>query len=174
MAIADHLNAGRLLRTLLLILTALFAISTEAAPLGIGPNERPSPDLLLCVVIYWSLRRPGSTPMLLVFALGIVRDLLTDVPVGAGALSLVLVSEVFKGMRRRFARSSFALEWFAVFIAAALSALMQWFLVLVTLAHPPYLTDLWNQVLYTALLYPVLVVIFRWLMRISWRRIEAI
>ncbi|HUF57449.1 MAG TPA: hypothetical protein VMM55_12900, partial [Thermohalobaculum sp.] len=86
MADAPLLDVARLARTGLMSVLGLLAIYVEAAPLGIGPSAPPSPDLLLCVIVYWTARRPGSTPLLAVFALGLVRDLLTDVPTGAGAL----------------------------------------------------------------------------------------
>ena len=85
-------SVDRLEHTLL----ALLAIFLEATPMGLEATSRPSPDLLLCVVAYWSVRRPRSAPAVLVFSLGLVRDLLTDVPVGAGALSLMVISELLK------------------------------------------------------------------------------
>ena len=65
----EQLSPARLMRIALLCLLSLMAIYLEAAPLGLGTAARPSPDLLLCVVAYWAIRRPGSTPVLLVFLL---------------------------------------------------------------------------------------------------------
>lgn len=173
MGFSEALDPARVLRMGLLTLIGLFVIFLELTPLGLQANARPSPDLLLCVVAYWSIRRPGSAPAVLIFALGLTRDLLTDVPIGAGVLSLLIVSEVLKLRRRVFQRSSFATEWIAVSVAAIASTALHWFLVLFTLAQPPYLSDLFHQSIYTMMTYPLLALFFRWGLRISWTRMEA-
>lgn len=173
MNLTDFISPARWFRMVLLAGLGVLAIYIEAAPLGLAPGARPSPDLLLCVVAYWAVRRPGSSPMLLVFLLGLARDLLTDVPVGAGALSLVLVAETLKARRRLLARSAFPVEWLAVSLAAFCAAAMNWGLVLLTLAQPPYLSDIGAQVLFTAMVYPFVVIVLRWVLRITWRKAEV-
>lgn len=170
---AEYLEPRRLFRMVLVTILSIVAIYAETAPLGLGPNAPPSPDLLLCVMIYWSIRRPGSVPMILIFALGLMRDLLTDVPVGAGALSLVLVTEAFKTWRRYLARSNFLVEWMAAGAAALLGTAFVWLLVMLTLAQPPYVMSVLHQCLYTAMIYPVFVLVLRWGLGIGWRRVEA-
>lgn len=172
MNILEHLDPARLFRTLVMCTLALIAIYAEAAPLGLGPTAPPSPDLLLCVLVYWSIRRPGSTPLIAVFALGLVRDFLTDTPLGAGALSLVLLTEVFKMQRHHLQRSSFLVEWMALAAGALAATALVWSLVILTLAQPPYLISLLHQCLYTAMAYPLLVVFLRWVLRITWRKPE--
>lgn len=170
MADAAFIDLARLARTMLMLTLGLLAIYVEAAPLGIGPSAPPSPDLLLCVTVYWTARRPGSTPLLAVFALGLVRDLMTDVPTGAGALSLVLAAEGVRRVRHRLARSSFVLEWTALALAALGTATLLWFLVALTLTQPPYVAALFHQALYTMMAYPLVVLALRWVLRISWRK----
>ncbi len=168
----DYLEPGRVFRMALASFLGVLAIYLEAAPLGIATGAPPSPDLLLCVVAYWSIRRPGSMPMLLVFILGLMRDLLTDVPVGAGVLTLILASEGFKVWRRHLQRTMFLTEWLSVGAVALASAALMWILVVMTFAQPPYLVALLHQCLYTAMVYPILVVILRWGLRVSWSRPE--
>jgi rod shape-determining protein MreD len=172
MSALEYLDTGRLFRTVLMVVMGLLAISIETAPLGLGAGARPSPDLVLCVVAYWAIRRPGSTPMLAVFALGLVRDLVTDVPPGAGTLTLVLAAEALKAWRRSLARYSFATEWVVVAGVALATVAMQWLMVLLMLAQPAFLGQLFYQVVYTAMAYPLVAVIFRWVLRISWRKAE--
>ena len=174
MNLVEYLSPARWFRMALMTVLAVLAIYVEAAPLGLSAEARPSPDLLLCVIAYWAIRRPGSTPMILVFTLGLVRDLLTDVPVGAGALSLVLIAEALKHWRRSLARTTFLLEWLVIGLAALASTILHWGLVVLTLGQPPYLIELGNQCLYTAAAYPAVALVFRWLFRISWRKPEAI
>ncbi len=166
------LGAARIWRVGLMLIAGVVAIYIEAAPLGIGPTAPPSPDLLLCVVVYWAANRPGSTPLLAVFALGLVRDLMTDAPVGAGAFSLVLAAEVIKTLWRRRTRGGFFMEWLVLAAAAFGTAALMWLLVLLTLAQPPYLAVIFHQCLYTIMVYPLLAMAFRWGLRVSRRRSE--
>lgn len=166
---AGALDGARLWRIALMLAVGVLAVCIEAAPLGVGPAAPPSPDLLLCVVVYWAAHRPGSTPLLAVFALGLVRDLLTDVPAGAGTLALVLAAETVRAMRRRLARSSFLYEWLVLAGAALGTSALMWLLVLVTFAQPPYALDLLHQSLYTAMVYPLLAFAFRYALRVSRR-----
>lgn len=174
MNIPEVFDPGRIFRIVAMVVLSMIAVFAEAAPLGLGPTAPPSPDLLLCVLVYWSVRRPGSTPMLAVFALGLMRDFITDTPLGAGALALVIVTEVLKTQRRALQRSNFLVEWIALGIATLGATALQWLLVVLTFMQPPYLMDLFHQCLYTAMVYPIVVVIFRWVLRITWRRMEPV
>ena len=173
MDLALWFSPSRLIRTTLFLALGLVAIFVEAAPLGLSADAYPSPDILFCVVAYWSIRRPGSTALIAVFALGLARDLMTDVPVGAGVLTLVLASEFLKTLSNGLSRRSFATEWLLLATVLALVILTQWLIVLLLLAHPPYLVDLGYQWLATMALYPVLALVFRWLFRIGWRKIQV-
>ena len=173
MDLAIWFSPARLIRIALLLILGLLAIFIEAAPLGLQADAYSSPDILFCIVAYWSTRRPDATALLAIFALGLARDLMTDVPVGAGVLTLVLASEFLKTLSNRLSRRSFATEWLLLATVLALVILTQWLIVLLLLAHPPYLVDLGYQWLATMALYPVLALVFRWLFRIGWRKIQV-
>ena len=174
MTLAEQLEPSRLLRTGLMLTLGIIAIYIEAAPLGFSTTAHPSPDLVLCLVVYWSIRRPGSTPVLAVFALGLLRDMLTDMPIGAGALTLVLVSEIFKARRGRLRRAPFIIEWLWLTVAAFASAAVLFSLLVLTFAQPPYAMDLVHQCLFTALAYPLMVLLLRWGLWIGWRSPERV
>ncbi|MEM0943056.1 MAG: rod shape-determining protein MreD [Pseudomonadota bacterium] len=164
----------RLVRMVLLASLGLMAVFIEAAPLGLTPDALPSPDLLFCVIAYWALRRPGSTPMLLVFALGLCRDFLTDAPVGAGALSLVLAAEGLKQVRGWVALQPLPLEWAVIGLVAAGTLALQWLLVVITLGQPPYLSQIGLQLSFTFLAYLPVLIAFRWILRIGWRQERSV
>jgi rod shape-determining protein MreD len=172
MDLALWFSPSRLIRTALFLALGLVAIFVEAAPLGLSADAYPSPDILFCVVAYWSTRRPEAAALIAVFALGLTRDLMTDAPVGAGVLTLVFASEFLKALGHGLSRRSFATEWLLLATVLALVIMAQWLIVLILLAHPPYLTDLGYQWLATMALYTVLALVFRWLFRIGWRKGE--
>lgn len=170
---AGLIDWGRLALTLLMLALGMLAIYIEAAPLGTGPQAPLSPDLLLAVVVYWSARRPRSTPLIGVFALGLVRDMLTDAPTGAGALALVLAAEFLRRRRHRLARGSFMLEWLALAAVSFGTAALVWLLITLSLTKPPFIAALFHQSLYTIMLYPLVVIALRWGLRISWPEARA-
>ena len=173
-AVADRGGLAALARTGLLLALACLAAALEAAPLGLGPDAPPSPDLLFCLLAYWALRAPEAAPVLLVFGLGLARDLLTDQPVGLGALTLVFAVEALKARRGQLARQPFAVEWLWVGVAAAAMALAQWLGVTLSLARPPYLSLLSQQVGATLLAYPATALLLRWVVRVRRQRSEAV
>ena len=172
MELSAWLSPARLAHVAFVLVLAFVAVSVEAAPLGFPADAWPSPDLVFCIVAYWSLRRPEAVPLLAVFAAGLARDLLTDAPVGAGALTLVLAAEGLKAAARAITRRGFGAELMAVAGAFAAVLLAQWLMVLLVLAHPPYLVELGQQWLITIALYPVLAAVFRWLFQVRRARAE--
>lgn len=164
------LATNRLLRLVLLLVLGLLAIYGEAAPIGQAADAWPSPDMLFLVVAFFSVRRPGTALLLWVFLLGLARDLLTDTPVGIGALSLVAASEALKSLHLSLRRGSFPAELLAVAAALAGMLAVQWLVVVTTLLPAPPLGVMLKQWALTVALYPVLALVLRWLFRVGWRR----
>ncbi|MEM9146573.1 MAG: rod shape-determining protein MreD [Pseudomonadota bacterium] len=150
---------GLWLRILGLAVAGLLAITVEAAPLGLGAEAYPSPDLLFCIVAFWALRAPAAVPVLVVFALGLMRDLLTDQPIGLGVLVLVLAAEMLKSRQPVLSRQPLAVTWASVGATALAMAAALWLGVALSLAEPPGLAALALQVLATAAVYPVIALI---------------
>lgn len=165
---------GRLARMALLIALGLVAVCAELAPLGLGPTATPSPDLLFCLIAYFAVRRPGSCPLPLIFGLGLVRDLITDTAVGAGALTLICAGEFLKLRGPGLRTQPFVIEWLVVGGMLAATLIGQWVLVLLVLAQPPYLSDLGRVWLVTMALYPALALVLRWFLRVGWRKVESV
>lgn len=165
MALAKEFGAGRLWRLVVFLALAALAIAVEAAPLGIAPGSLPSPDLVYCVIAHGALMAPASVPVLLIFGVGLARDLLTDVPVGLGALTLILAAEALKARAPTLQRQPLLTQWLWVAGAAAAMTLGQWLVLTLTLAHAPALTALFGQFATTVLVYPFVTLALRWVLR---------
>ncbi|QPH55701.1 rod shape-determining protein MreD [Pontivivens ytuae] len=144
-----------LVRLGLLPLVGLICVLIVAVPASPVNPAWPMPDLLICLCAYWVLRRPAAAPMLVMFGLGLVADLMLMRPVGIGALSLVLVTEVLRGQRKVLRDMPFVLEWVVVSVLIALSVLAQALAVWISLGPIPGLTLLFWHVLITIAAYPV-------------------
>lgn len=157
---------GRLVRALALVLAACLAIALEAAPLGLAPLALPSPDLVACVVAVWVVRTPEAVPLALIFAIGLMRDLVTDIPPGLGALSLVVAAEIVRSQRDMLVRQPFAVEWLWVGLALAVMMLLQWGVVLLSLSQPPYIETMAEIFGITLAAYPLVAATARWGLRL--------
>lgn len=133
-------------------LTALLLV-LAAVPVGLFGLV---PAVALPCVFFWSVFRPAALPPPLVFALGLLQDLLTAAPLGAGVLVLLVVHGLAARWRPFLARQSFLVVWLAFLAftagAAALGGALQALLAWRTLPAPP---GFWQAML-TAGLYPLL------------------
>jgi rod shape-determining protein MreD len=137
--------------------TVLLMLLAEA-PLGIADQAALLPAVTLACVYFWSLFRPGAMPPPVVFAIGLLFDLLGYLPLGVGALTLLTVHglavrwrEVL--MRQGFVAASLAFAGFAVGAAA-----LGWVLTTVLMFRLLPVGPALFEALLTAALYPALAV----------------
>jgi rod shape-determining protein MreD len=111
-----------------------------SAPLGLPGQAQLQPAWAMACVYFWSLYRPASMPALLVFALGLLLDLLAQGPVGIQVLVLLLIHAVALRARHALTRSGFAFVWLVFTGVAAAAAAGEWLLVclLTWRAVPPW------------------------------------
>jgi len=111
-----------------------------SAPLGIPGQPQFQPAWLAASVFFWSLFRPASMPAFLVFALGLLLDLLTQEPVGVQVLLLLLIHGIALKFRRDLVRWGFTMVWLVFCAVAGGAALLEWLLVSVLTWHlfPPW------------------------------------
>ncbi len=100
-----------------------------SAPLGIPGQAQLQPAWAQASVFFWSLYRPASLPAPLVFAIGLLLDLLAQGPVGIEVLVLLLIHAVALKSRRVLTRSGFAAVWLAFTGVALGAALLEFLLV---------------------------------------------
>jgi rod shape-determining protein MreD len=106
-----------------------------SAPLGIPGQPQLQPAWTAASVFFWSLFRPASMPAFLVFALGLLLDLLTQEPVGIEVLLLLLIHGIALKFRRDLVRSGFTTVWLVFCAIAGGAALLEWMMVAVLTWH---------------------------------------
>jgi rod shape-determining protein MreD len=140
-------------------ISVLLMLLTEAPP-GIAGQAALLPAVALCCVWFWSLFRPETFPPPVVFAVGLLLDLLGYLPLGSGVFTLLCVHGVALAARRGLARRGFVWIWLVFALVASAACLLLWLLVMLLdfrlLSPRP---AMFMAVLSTAL-YPVLAVPF--------------
>lgn len=110
-----------------------FLIILAAVPVGI-PGMIGA--VALPCIFFWTIFRPAAMPAPVVFALGLLQDLLAFAALGTGVLTLLIVHGVTLRLRDILVRQGFPASWvvFSGFAAAAaalgygLQALLGWVL----------------------------------------------
>lgn len=144
----------RLTRILMLALAGFACILIVAVPIQPGATQWPMPDLLLMLCCYWVLRRPDSAPILVLFALGLIADLILMRPIGIGALALVLITELLRAQIRTLRDTAFPLEWLTVAILVGIGMLLQMALLWISLGTLPMPIEVAQYAGITILSYP--------------------
>lgn len=123
---AGSLFSGRRIAVGLPALTLLAAAILELIPLGVGHLPSVRPLLVLSAVYYWSIYRPELVPAPLVFATGLLLDLLSGAPLGLTALLLVALHGFCVSQRQVLISRSFGVGWAGFILVAVGAAWFEW------------------------------------------------
>lgn len=159
----DPLRRDVLLHRGIFVAVAVGLIFIRLMPMGGAPGSLPGPDLLMCLILAWLLRRPDYLPALLIVAVVLLEDLLLLRPPGLWA-ALMLVGTEFLRSRIALTRElSFVVEW--LFIAALMLAMFLGYRLVLAITFLPQVAFGYAlaQVLASILFYPVVV----WLSHVS-------
>lgn len=150
---------------LFLLLFAL-ALFFRLLPLNTAGPSLPRPDLMLCMVMAWVLRRPTDLPLPVIGLVFLIEDLFMLRPPGLWALA-VLAGTEFLRRRHAVAREiTLPLEW-ALVSAVMLVTLITYRIVLaiVMVPQPPLDLSLLGLAV-TVLCYPLVVLFLHYGLRI--------
>lgn len=82
------------------------------------------PEFVLLVVLYWAFTLPDHTSLTLVFALGLIQDLLAGTPLGQHALGLIVVTYIALQSYRRVANYALWQQAGWVFVLVGLARIL--------------------------------------------------
>ncbi len=139
--------------------SAALLLLTVAAPLGLPGQAQLLEALAIACIFFWSLFRPACMGPPLVFALGLLADLLGFGPIGINVLVLLITHGIALRWRRFLTRQGFLLVWLAFVVVAFGAAVLQWLLTcgLMLRVLPPF--PVLFQAVLAAGIYPPLAVL---------------
>ena len=142
---------------LLFLGLAMVIFFLRLLPLHSQIGSWPGPDLLLCLVICWTLRRPDYLPFWLVALVIFTEDLLMLRPPGLWAAFSVGAVEFLRGRSAMTRELNFGVEW--VLVSGVMAAMFLGYrlvLAFALLPQMPFDTTL-THLFVTMLFYPVVV-----------------
>jgi rod shape-determining protein MreD len=139
--------------------TILLMLLTQI-PFGFADQAVLLPAVTLASVYFWSLFRPAAMPPPVVFLIGVLLDLLGYLPLGVGALTLLVVHGLVLRWRGALSQQGFLPVWLAFFGFAAGASMLAWALAMaLTVRLLPPGPALFEAAL-TAALYPAIAILF--------------
>lgn len=110
-----------LFRLVFLGLAAAF-LFLKLLPLGSLAGEWPGPDILLCLIFAWVVRRPDFLPVPLIAAVLLLEDLLLMRPPGLWTALVILATEFIRSRAALTRELGFLTEW--LLVAGMMAALL--------------------------------------------------
>lgn len=136
---------------------ALVLLFVRLLPLGNAPGALPGPDLLVCVIMAWIVRRPDFLPMPLILVIILAEDLILLRPPGLWTAIVIIATEFLRGRIALTRELSFVVEWLLV-SSVMLGMMLVYRLVLgVAFVPQPPFGFVIVQVLWSIAVYPVVV-----------------
>jgi rod shape-determining protein MreD len=141
----------------LFLAIALLLLFLRLLPLGHAPGALPGPDLLVCVIMAWIVRRPDFLPMPLILVVILAEDLILMRPPGLWTAIVIIATEFLRSRIALTRELSFIVEW--LLIAGVMLGMMLAYRLVLGLAfvpQPPFGFAI-VQVLWSIALYPAVV-----------------
>ncbi|RNF35826.1 rod shape-determining protein MreD [Paracoccus methylarcula] len=160
-----------LIGTGIFVLCQVAILFGRLLPLSTGNISRPGPDLALCLLLAWMLRRPDQLAAPVIAALFLLEDILLLRPPGLWTVCVLIASEFARSREGRWRDQPFMVEWFRVSILMGAMMLGYRVVQIVFLLPVPALGNVALQYISTVGFYPLVVLAARWL--IGLRRVSA-
>jgi rod shape-determining protein MreD len=103
---------------------AFLIIFFHLLPLDTQARSWAPPDLIICLAMAWSLRRPDYVPVLLLILVLLMADLLFHRPPGLQTLLVVLGCEFLRSRSQPQHETTFAAEWLSVALVITVITLL--------------------------------------------------
>lgn len=143
------------MKRLLFVVLCLLLIFIALLPLRTLPSGWAGPDLILCLALAWSLRRPDLAPVTVIAGMMLLADFLFQRPPGLLPLLLVIGHEYLQRRAVGLREASFAGEWVAVAIVVVGMTLTNRLVLSITNVEQARLSLVAIQMVMTLAAYPI-------------------
>ncbi|NPD15580.1 rod shape-determining protein MreD [Xinfangfangia sp. D13-10-4-6] len=142
---------------LLFLGLACLLLFTRLLPLQGVTGRFPGPDLLMCLIFAWMMRRPDFVPVWLLAPVILTEDLLLMRPPGLETALVIMATEFLRARHAMTRELNFAVEWLVVSGLMIAMLLGQRLILTLTLVDLPPFGFAVVQVLWSIVAYPVVV-----------------
>lgn len=147
-------------RRLTPLLITLGLVVLSQVPMQLPAATPIAPALALIAVYFWALHQPDLIPAPAVFAIGLFQDILSGLPIGLNAFTLLVIYGLVVSQRRYFFGKSFIVLWWGFATVAVVVGTLEWVAMSVLSAQFLPVLPVAVEQLTAAALYPVVAYIF--------------
>ncbi len=160
----DGATRSAWLHRALFVAIALLLLFLRLLPLGSMAGQLPGPDILLCIVFAWTMRRPDYLPAILITAVVLLDDMILMRPPGLWTALVIIASEFVRARVALTRELNFGVEWLLV-AGMMVAMLLAYRLVFAMVLLPqPAFGFAMVQVLWSIMCYPVVVALSRYVL----------
>lgn len=107
---------------------SLFFVLLAVLPVPVPGYSSIVPMLVLASVFFWAVHQPRLLPPMIIFVIGLVQDILSGAPMGAGTVVLLSAYGITVLQRRFFHNRSFVQVWAGFALVALGAGALGWLL----------------------------------------------
>jgi rod shape-determining protein MreD len=107
-------------------LTTILCVFASVAPVHLPAFTTTTPFFTLMAIYFWTLHRPELLPFPIVFAAGLLLDMLEGAPLGVSSLILLLAHGLVLSQREHLVMRRFTVVWVGFLVVAAAAAALEW------------------------------------------------
>ena len=150
------------LHRLLFLAVAALLMFIKLLPLRSTAGHLPGPDLLLCLILAWTVRRPEYLPVLMIAAVVLLEDMLLMRPPGLWTGLVILGSEFIRSRVALTRELNFGVEW--LLVAGLMVAIFLTYRVILAISFMPQPAFGFAlvQILWSVVAYPFVVAVSRY------------
>ncbi|MEM9469698.1 MAG: rod shape-determining protein MreD [Pseudomonadota bacterium] len=149
-------NLRWLARTSIVHLVTILLLFLSFVSLSFPYTDFVRPVFILIPIYYWCLFRPSMMPILFVFLLGLIIDLINSYPVGLHAFLFITIHLVLSTQRLFLLGQPYLMQWLGFAITSISFFLSQWLFFAVIYTDFGSIADLIANIVITALFYPII------------------
>ena len=127
-------------------------------------GDLPGPDILLCIIFAWTMRRPDYLPALLIGAVVLLEDMILMRPPGLWTALVIIASEFVRARVALTRELNFGVEW--LLVAGLMLGLLLCYRMAFAIALLPQagFGFAMVQVIWSIVCYPVVVFLSRYVL----------
>lgn len=141
---------------LLPLVSSLVLMFLAYTPIDIFPLANIRPSIAFICIYYWLLHRPDLFNLISVCILGLVDDIVSNVPFGANVFSVLVLYVLVSNLSRFFNGKPFVVTWYGFAIFSLVAFLTKWLVLSIYYSQFLPLPMVFFSFLVTVAVYPFL------------------
>ncbi len=149
-------NLVSYLQRLLPLISSLVLLFISYTPLDFLPVHNIRPAVGFICVYYWLVHRPDLFNLVSVYFLGLVEDIISNVPFGANIFSVLVLYIMLNNLVRFFNGKPFVIVWYGFIVTVFVAFFTKWLVLSIYYAQFLPFSIVFFSFLFTAAVYPFL------------------